>query len=159
MSLLKFSVDTSFVTFTTPGKLQGISKALFEREKAKAEAMWVEAAVEVKNVLREGMAALVEKLAEKLKSKPDGKRQTFHDTLVTNMTDFLDVFESRNIADDAELKALVEKAKGLLAGKDALILRSDDGMRERMAESFESIRSEIGSLLVDRPSRMLNLED
>lgn len=152
-----FSVETQYLTLTTPGKLKGISQALWEREKAKAEAMWVEASVEIKNVLREAMAGLVDHMVGKLTSNPDGKRQVFRDTLIGNMSEFLDTFAQRNITDDGELTALVDKARMLLNGSDANILRSDDYLREKVQAGFSEIKTELDGMLVDRPKRMIDL--
>ena len=53
-----------------------------------------------------------------------GNRKRFYDSTITNITDFLQSFQERNITNDTELAALVAKAQSVLVGiEDASMLK------------------------------------
>lgn len=154
-----FTCSVRYISFSVPGKLQEISMSLFLQEKDRQERMWEEAAVEVRQALREGLAELVEHAVERLSYKPDGKPQFFKDSMIKNMTEFLDLFEKRNITNDADLAAIVMQARQLLAGVDPATLRNNLGTRDRIRQGFERINAAMDTMLIDRPTRQIDFDD
>lgn len=154
-----FTWSVRYISFSVPGSLQEVSMSLFLEEKQRQERMWEEAAVEVRVALREGMAGLVEHAVERLSYKPDGKPQFFKDSLIKNMSEFLDLFEKRNLTNDNDLAAIVAQARQLMAGVDPATLRNNLGTRERIKQGFETIKATMSTMLVDRPSRQIDLDD
>lgn len=121
----EFGVSVQYINFGVPGQLKQVSRAIFNREKDKAERLWKQATEEVQQVLRAAMADLVNHMVDRLSANHDGKKRVFRNSLVVNMADFLQTFEARNIADDKELKTLVGKAKDILKGADLLTLKTE----------------------------------
>jgi hypothetical protein len=154
-----FSMQTSYMVFATPSSLKGISNGFFQREKAKAEKMWTEAAEEIRTALREAMAGLVEHLTERLSGSKDGKPKIFRDTLIAKMEDFLTTFKARNLSKDTELDALVEKARQLVKGVDAGQLRENDKLRTSVRKGFAEIKTNLDKMLVDKPKRKISFDD
>lgn len=154
-----YSVRTAYVSLDVPGALGQLDKALFENEKRKAETRWAEAAEEIQAAMREAFAELVEKMAERLTPSEDGKRKIFRDSLVGNLTDFLDTFKSRNLTNDAELDALVEKARSLVAGVDPGEIRKSDTVRSRVLGAVREITAQAESLVCDRPGRRFSFDE
>ena len=154
-----FTWTVRYISFSVPGSLREISVSLFEQEKVKQERMWEDAASEVRQALREAMAGLVAHAIEKLSYKSDGKPQVFRDSMVQNMSEFLDLFAARNLTNDADLAALVGQARQLMAGVDPSTLRSNLGARERIRAGFVGIQQVMDSMLVDRPVRAIDLDD
>lgn len=153
-----FRVETQFINFSTPGELQTVSRKLFEREKEKAERKWTEAAEEIQQVLRAAMAELVGHMVERL-TDVDGKRKKFHKTLVTNMSQFLDTFEKRNITNDADLADIVGKARKALEGVDVDGLKQSDALRENVRLGFEEIKKTVDAMVIDRPKRAIEFDE
>lgn len=154
-----FTWTVRYISFSVPGSLREISSFLYNQEKAKQEAMWEEAAAEVRVALRESLAGLVEHAISKLSYQPNGKPQIFRDSMVKNMEQFLDLFEKRNLTNDGDLAAIVAQARQLMAGVDPASLRNNLGTRDRIRAGFEGIKATMDSMLVDRPVRQIDLDD
>lgn len=154
-----FYVDVRYLAFGVPAKLEGIRKDLFEREKAKAEAQWREASEEVRQALRAGLADVVDHMVERLQGNGDAKPKVFRDTLVENMTDYLDLFDPRNVTDDTQLAQLVERCRKTLDGVDANALRASDAIRTKVRDGMAQVQSVLDTMVIDRPARRIVLED
>jgi hypothetical protein len=154
-----FYVDVRYLAFGVPEKLEGIRKDIFEREKAKAAASWKEASEEVRQALRAGLADLADHLVERLQGNGDGKPKVFRDTLVENMTDYLDLFDPRNVTDDTQLALLVERCRNILDGLDADALRSSAAIRTKVRDGMTQVQATLDTMVIDRPARRIVLED
>jgi hypothetical protein len=154
-----FYVDVRYLAFGVPEKLEGIRKDIFEREKAKAAASWKEASEEVRQALRAGLADLADHLVERLQGNGDGKPKVFRDTLVENMTDYLDLFDPRNVTDDTQLAQLVERCRNILDGVDADALRSSAAIRTKVRDGMTQVQGALDAMVIDRPARRIVLED
>ena len=155
----KFTMEHRFITFDTPTKLQSISTVLFQQEKAKVEQQWQDARDACMVVLRGTLQELVDHIVERLEPKDDGKPKTFHKSTLDKLTDFLEVFDARNIADDVALAALVGKAKTAMHGVDAKKLRSMPDSAAALKKAMTGIKSECDKLVKDAPNRLVSLDD
>lgn len=154
-----FTFDWQYVNFGTPGKLRQVSAEFFEQERRKAESKWAEATAEVQQVLRAAMADLVTHMVSKLTAGDDGKKRVFRNSTVTNLNEFLATFNARNVADDGELKSLVERARELLAGVDPDDLRKNEAVRDNVRQGFEALKGQLETMVVDRAARVIEFED
>ena len=154
-----FYVDVRYLAFGVPEKLEGIRKDLFEREKAKAETQWREASDEVRQALRAGLADVVDHMVERLQGNGDGKPKVFRDTLVENMSEYLELFDPRNITDDIQLAQLVGRCKNVLDGVDADALRASDAIRAKVKSGMQEVQAVLDTMVIDRPARRIVLED
>jgi len=147
-----------WVSFDVPDRLPAAIRA---QEKAKVENMWAEAAESITFALRESFAKMVSHAVEVMApSTTDGKQKRFYDSTVTNILDFLQSFQERNITNDTELAALVDKAKSVLVGiEDASMLKKDGLFRGRVLDEFKKLDTALDSLVQVRPSRKFNFED
>lgn len=149
-----FGFKVAILSFGMPASLETISRNIFERERENAAAQWAEALDESRAILREEMAGLVNHLVDKL----DGKK-TFRDSLVGNLDDFLGLFNARNIANDSELAAVVERARSVLSGVRAGDLRSSLSTRQRVAGAFTEIKATLDTLMVNAGGRAYNFDE
>jgi hypothetical protein len=154
-----FDMRWNIIEFGTPGKLKNISKALYEKEREKAEAEWADATAQIRNALRVAMAELVEHMIDRLSADDDGKAKTFRNSMVENFAEFADLFGKRNLTGDAELAALVEKAQKVMTGVDAKALRSDADIKARVQAGFAEIKANLDTMVVNRPARALSIAD
>jgi len=155
----RFGLTWRYVTFATPDAFKNLRAGLFESEKGKLAKMMDDAAEEFKTVLRVQMAALVKRMVTQLTPSKDGKKKKIYDSLVGNVSDFLNTFNARNIADDAELKKLVDQARQAIAGVTPEFLRESDGIRESVQKGFETIQKELDKMIVDKPARQFSFDD
>ena len=155
----KFSFDWQYVRFSVPGHLKNISAVLFETEKEKYAAKLKVAQEEITAVMRESMLKLVSHLQERLKSTDDGKAKILKESAVKNLTEFLESFDLRNVTDDSDLEELVNKARGLVTGRDASQLRNSDELRTKVLSGLDSIMDSLSGLVEEKPGRKFKEED
>lgn len=154
-----FTFETQYLSFSTPGKLKQINKALFEREQQKAAAKMSEAVDEIKMLLRAQAKELVDNMVERLSPGEDGKPKVFRDSLVKNLSEFLGTFNFRNVVDDDELAALMQKARDLLAGIDPKTLRDSESTRASVAKGFGDLKAQLEPMVTDKPKRRIKFEE
>jgi len=155
----EFRFDWQVVEIDTPNeKLRGISQALFEKEKAKAEATWSSAVGQINDALAAGMAEVVNHLAERMGDGDEAPKR-FRASAVKKVEDFLANFAQRNLANNEQLNKLVTDAKKLLSGVDAKELKKDGELRKRVVEGFKEIKTSLDGMLEDRPGRAFARKD
>lgn len=148
-----FVFTTSFQSAGVAEPLKDAYPELFAREQQKAQKQWAEAAVEIQQVMRAGLKELVDHMVDRLQGNGDGKPKVFRDSLVTNFTEYLEMFEPRNVVDDKQLAELVSKCKGVLAGVKADDLRDTPKMRQAVTASLSQVKSVLDQMVVDKPGR------
>lgn len=150
-----FGFRWSYVTLQTPQSLAGVSQEIFEREQKKAEQQWKEAYIEIQGLMRAQLLEMVSHMQDRLTPKEDGTRKVFHASLIEKVGDFLEVFDARNVTNDAQLKSLVDRARDMLEGVDADLLKDNDRIRNRLAKGMAEIKEQLGELIVDAPKRAI----
>lgn len=153
-----FGFEWRYVSFDVPGRLKAISAVMFEQEAAKAQQKLAMAASEVQDALRVGLKDLVDGLVDKLQPTEDGKKRRLHATSVEKLQTFLSTFDLRNVTDDAELTALVARARQVIGGKDVEQLRDDDSLRASVLEAFSTLQADIEPLIIGRGTRTFDLD-
>ncbi len=155
-----FSFEWRYMVMGVPDQLEGISAAMFQREKIKAKASIQAEVDQIKDALRTSFAELMERAAQRLAIGQDGKPLVFRDTLVGNLETFLQYFAARNVVNDDDLAAMVDRAREVLKGvSNAQVLRDDMALREKVRESFGTIRAEMDEGAMLLPKRQITLED
>lgn len=153
-----FGLTWQYVSFGVPDQLRAISSEVWQQEREKAAQRMAEASTEIKSVLRESMAALVDHMATRLQNGPDGKPLRFRERTVSNLVEFLANFEFRNVTDDRELQSLVARARGLLQGVDTTELRNTGDVRTRIQIGMSTIATELEALLSRSGTRKFRIE-
>jgi hypothetical protein len=98
-------------------------------------------------------------MQERLAPGEDGRPKAFRDSLVSNLAEFLDGFSLRNLTNDRQCEALVERLRKLLTGVDADDLRTSDTLRARVAAGIDKVKAKLDPLVVERGSRDISFED
>lgn len=153
----KFTFSWNYMEFGVPGKLRRTNPALFAQEREKLADTFRDAEEQVIQVMRATLAEMVEKLRERL-TDDGGKQKIFRDTAVTNLQEFLNSFDFRNVTNDTDLKAQVDRARALITGTDPQALRDMDGLRNRVREGMAAISQALEPLVMDKPSRKFRPE-
>ena len=154
-----FSMQTRYITFDTPRRLKGVNPEIFAREVEKARESVANCTEDIKNALRENLLKHVEHMFDKLTEKPDGSKKIFRDSSVTKLKEFLEEFNSLNITNDKELEELVGKARQLMDGVEPDALRKDVSVAEKIKAGFESIKTDLDSMLVSKKKRDISFDD
>ena len=154
-----FYLDWRWITIGTPNQLRQISATFFREEREKAAQYWTEAMEEGKQFLRGIFLELVKHARERLEPGPEGKPRIFRNSMVENISTFLDTFNARNIADDSQLAELVGQMRQLAAGVEPEDLRGDSGLRRAWARELGKIETTLNSMVIDKPTRRITFED
>lgn len=154
-----FFFEVQMWELSAPGKLKSVSKELYERELVKMQNMWTEASATVTGVLLDEFRKMTSHMVERLTPSTDGKAKIFRESVVTNMLQWMDLFKSRNLTNDAELVEVVDRAKELISGLDAETLRDNQGLRKQLATDFAGLTDRLDQAIIAAPIRAIDLED
>jgi len=152
----RFSFAWRFLSLA-PADTKILTPALVQAEQEKFRRLMSDAADAAVAELRTRFAACVDHLVDRLGGEGDGKPKVFRDSLVGNLRDFLDGFAALNVCDDADLAALVERARGAIGGVAPGELREDKDLRAHVADQFASVQATLDGMLQNRPSRKVRL--
>ncbi|GJL61753.1 MAG: hypothetical protein NPIRA04_04070 [Nitrospirales bacterium] len=155
----EFAVSCQYLSFDLPSVLETINAQVFAREKAQAASKVSEMIQEIQNTLRAAMRDLVTHLVTRLTPDPLGQRKTFRASTVTNLMDFLNRFDARNLGQDDELHELVKQSKKLLNGVTATTLKQNETLSVSIRKGLDDIKTQLDQLLINPPSRLITLED
>jgi hypothetical protein len=156
----KFSFSWRYVNFGVPGQLREISAEIFKVEREKAARMMTEAASDIQQVMRQGLADLVDHLKDRLQDGESGKPRRLKESTVSNLKEFLDSFDFRNVVDDKELKSLVEKARSLVSnGVTGEAIRNSDSLRTKVRDGMAEISKQLDGMIVEGPRRKFRFEE
>ena len=154
----QFWVERRVTSWDTPGEAK-IGEYLYEKEKNRVAAELSSVAEDAKFALREGLRELTTKLAESLGEQPNGKRKRLAGSTVTKITNWLTSFNARNVLGDSELAAVAADLRSVMNGKGLTELRTNDGMRAAAKADLEKAGKSLDALMVDAPTRAINLGD
>ncbi len=153
-----FWIERRLIDFGLPSE-EKIGRALWEKEKQRAEETWSRAVETIQEALRTSFKTLVGHLAERLEPKPDGTRKVFRDTAIDNMLEFIDLFKARNVTGDAELEGLIIKASNVLKGKKPEDIRKSDTIRGEIAGEMARVQKALDKLMDVAPRRRISFDD
>ena len=143
-----FDIEWDYVSFAAQEKLETVDRALFELAQDRYEARMAAAYDEVRLVLREAAREIVAGVARSLTPGPDGKRKAFRSTVLDDLAGFIETFSIRDIANDAELGAIVAQLRGLTAGLDVETLRDSDAVRASVLAEALRVTDALDALVV-----------
>ena len=155
----QFTFTWQYISFGVPDQLREISTKIWQDEREKAAQVMADAGREIQQVLRAAMAELVKHMRDRLRDGPDGKPLRFKETTVSNLVDFLGSFDFRNVTDDTELKALVDKAREMLVGVSADDLRTTAGVRAKVQQGMADLATELDTMIVKKPARKFRFNE
>ncbi|NLE38094.1 MAG: hypothetical protein GX621_08735, partial [Pirellulaceae bacterium] len=150
-------LERRFVDFGTPSP-EKVGFEIWQQEKAKAEEAWGDAINEIREGLRESFEKLITTFAGCLEPS-NGKRRILQDATLDNVNRFLDVFEARNLTNDAELSELVAKAKDVLGGRSANAIRRSPFVKEQIRQGMRDVSEKLAALVEDAPTRKISFDE
>lgn len=156
-----FKVEHRWINYGTPSKLKAIKASIWREEREKAEIDVRNAKEQAINDVRGRALKLVSHIVERLTPETEGsKKKVFRDSLVGNVREFLDIFPILNTAaGDNELAPIVERARLVLDGVDAKLLRDDDLVRQKVQEEFAAIEAKLDGMVVEQTRKIVFDDD
>jgi len=152
----RFNMSWRWLTYDIPVDLDADT---YKEQQEIAAKDWETAREVWKGLLRNEFSEVVSHLVERLKPSKDGKKKVLRDSAVTNISDWINDFNPRNIENDTQLKALVDKAQLLVKGVNPEVLREDETARNNMRAHFETIKNTLESLVVTEGSREVSFDE
>jgi hypothetical protein len=149
----------SFIQFDFSGTLETISATMLKREERRSMEKVNNMLEDVNTYLREAMRSLVNHLVDRLSPSESGKSKTFKSSTLTNLLEFLNTFDARNLGNDIELAQLVTTAKNVLSGVDSQLLRSDQSIANVVQNGMGTIKAQLDSLLIKKPIRLYSFDE
>jgi hypothetical protein len=147
-----------WLAFEVPQRLAKLNKALFEAEKQKAKEAWAEMFDQIRATHAQAANAFLTQLAAALRPDDDGKRRVLRQKSLDRMMDFLRTYRLQDVTGWEELAAVTDKARDLLSGVDAEVLREEKRAAQRVLAGVETLMGEIAPLL-EEAQRTLVLTD
>ncbi len=137
-----------------------LSKKAFKRQQAALEKRMHDCTETITQTLRQSFAKLISHATEIIKPNKDGKQKRWKDASFDNITQFISVFNHRNITNDVELENLVKRAQDVLAQiEDPQKMKKDKDLLKFVDKSFKTINKELETMIVTNPSRKFNLDE
>ena len=153
----KFGFEWRYLTLSTPGKYDVLTPEIYEREKAKFEAMMEETRELAMAALRQEFADHVGHIVDRLTKNPDGKPKIFKNSMIEKTQEFLDAFTSRNLFNDDSLAGLVAEAKEIIGGIQPGWIREDVQLQRHIRENMRAVKEEIDKAIEDLPRRKIRI--
>jgi hypothetical protein len=146
-----FAVEWDFPAVEPPSYLMQLNPAIYQQEQERVTRRFEEAVRLGEQAFVNKFAWIVAHLTERLHGGPDGARQVFRDSAVTNLTEFCERFKHLNVNSSQELDRLVEQAQALVRGVTPQGLRDNDDLRRRVATNLSQVQATLDGMLVDHP--------
>jgi len=134
-----------------PSYLQQLNPAIYDQERTRVAARFQEAVELAEQAFIGELGKLVEHLVERL----SGENKIFHDSAISNLTEFFTRFQQLNVRSNEQLDALVQRAQRLIQNIEPQSLRDNQQLRQHVATQFSQVQSVIDGMLVDRPRRRI----
>lgn len=148
-------LDWDFPSIEPPSYLMRLSPEIYAQEQGRVAQRFEEAVRLAEQAFVAEFARLVTHLTERLGTGPNGERQIFRDSVISNLSEFFERFKHLNLGSHEELDRLVEQAQGFVRGVTPQDLRDDDGLRRHVAAQFSQVQATLDGLMVDRPRRRI----
>jgi hypothetical protein len=105
------------------------------------------------------MKQFVDHLLTTLTPQADGRKRKVFKRGIDRFADFLDTFNSRNLAGDADLEKLIKQASALMKGVEVDDLKQNDAVRDSLQNGFTKIQESLAPLVIDAPIRHIDVDD
>ena len=151
----RFTHDFRFISNKVPDELKRMSLEIYQKEFNKRMVDCAGAANEIQLALREGFLGLLQHFTDRLGvDEETGKPKRFNEKRITDIRDFLETFQQRNLTGDTELASICEKAQLLLTDVDAATIRSDADTRASLKKAFDGLTEATNELIGVRTRRV-----
>jgi len=144
----RFGMSWRYLSLGAPAQLQVVGGAFLAAERAKVAAASHDAAIEIRNLYRASLLDLTAHMVDRLEpTEANGKKRRFHESALDNLTAFLDADPIRNVTGDADIRALTERMRAILAGVDVDAIRTNEALRAAVQANLADVKVELDALV------------
>lgn len=155
-----FSVEVSYPSFKPDGALKQINEEAYQEALKDNIRRMDDAAEKIQLAMRAGLLKLIENLSKTLaKTRDNGKPGIFHDSTVTNIQAWLEVFKDRNLTEDSDLESIVDRCNAVLSGLTPDEIRTDKELRAEVVTKMEQVSGELSGMVKSAPLRRFALDE
>ena len=138
----RFRMDVSFTPLPTAGDFRldienEVQQELVQQYERRLEAQLSQATQDAWDRLYKALS----RMSDRLVIEDDGKKRTFHDTLVTNAQELCELLTAMNVTKDPKLESARRQLEGVLSGVTPKELREEDGTRIETKRKVDAILS------------------
>jgi hypothetical protein len=151
----EFAAAVEFPELSPPDYLSELAPDVYRRESERIAARFDQAVELAETAFSEELAALVDRLVDRLEPDQDGNFKTFRDSTIENFSEFIGRFRRLSIGSSEQLDRLVEQAAGLVANVRPADIRQPGEIRDRLAAGMRSIGDQLAAGVVNRPARVI----
>ena len=149
----EFDLSWDFPSVEPPDYLRRLNPEVYAQQADRISQRFDRAVEMAETAFTEELERLVHHLTERLSGDDDGKPRIFRDSAVTNLSGFFQRFRELSIRSNEQLDELVDRCEDLLGGVAPQTLRSNDSLRQSLAENLSSVQQSLDQLMIDRPRR------
>lgn len=159
------SIDSMYVLsrrwmhLGVPEVLKEIDMALYEAERERTAKVWEEVKANGVALLRKQLSIMVDGLVDSMQPDAKGERKRFFASAITNMSDFFEQFDNRNLGEDTEMKGVIAKLKSLVSNKEIEEFKTNETLRAKVSTEGTKIQKQLQTMLVSASTRAISLED
>lgn len=153
-------IKVQYTEFGTPESLEAIDPELYAEQRAEADAEWKKAIEDVRLALRGSLAEIIGKLVGRL--EPDaqtGTAKSIKTNTFNKLAEFISFFEKRDVTNDQQCKALVDKARQVLADVDCEKIRTNAEFSASVQQSFSKLHAEVVEATEAQASRAIEFDE
>lgn len=157
-----FSLEWFWLALGVP---ENIPDSLREEAGEKFKRRLSDAADEIENALRSEFVSLLEHAEERLTTPPGEKPRVFRDSMIGNLIEFVNLFDSKDVFSDKRLADIVNKTKAVLLDDkgDSKIapskLREYASVRDAAKQTFANLKNEVAALIEEKPGRLFDFSE
>lgn len=157
-----FNLDWNWLNM---GVAENLPDELKEREGEKFKRRLMDAAQDIENALRSEFAELIKHAQERLTTAPGEAPKVFRESLIGNLTQFIETFNSKDVFGDERLAGVVAKAKAVLLDDKNEVKYTPDALRkfankrEEARAEFAKISEELAGMIEEKSQRRFDLTE
>lgn len=153
-------MDLEFRDETVPQRLRKLGEGLLAAEMKKAQSKVQSLVEQMQYAMAKELQELIGHLADRLSPDAAGDRKVFRESAITNVTEWLEYFDSKNsVVGSSRLKELADTLKKQLTGVDVKQLKNDDAFRKQLEKDMGQVKQSLDAMLKAAPKRLIAARD
>lgn len=157
-----FYFGWEYLQFGISERLKELDKEVATRQEEQFQTQILQAGETCSALLTQQFQKLLEHLADRLtpvEEEGELKRKTFRDKMLDPISDFLAVYDFRNLGSNEALTPLVNKVKSLMNGVSVSKLKENMNTQQELEKEIKTIKEQIDKMVIDQPLRSISFGD
>lgn len=152
------TMEWSVHNYEADERLAQLAPNAYRREKQRVRNEMDEIVAVFEEQMIGEMMDLLDAMLKRLQPE-NGKAVRFNESAANNLRKFFEQFRQLNIGSNQELTELVEQAEQTLGATSMKELKSRPSAKRTIAASFNEIKEQLDTMMVEAPARSISLDD